>query len=340
MVTSGAAIGADSCKKVAIKRFIESNPWANRKAARNEIKRLQLMQHPHIVEYLGHDLNSFRHDVYLGWMGGRDIEGLKFDITGPLVPKDLWSSLLLQMTLALDYLAARNIVHEDVKPGNILYKRFRNGHVNFRLADFSNSGRSWVRQEGFDRPLFRAPEWTKFVEEKEGGTQPSADVWALAMTMICVTQRPHATVMPHVWDKVDQGFFSEAVEAAFQQATGEVSSFENQKLGLLRPMLRLNPHDRAEPRDMSGCIQKLMGITAQRQAAVASNLQRDLEMGNPQVDDSALVVENPEVDDSALEMKDSEVDDSDVEMESPQHDGLGPPHYDYDLGPQHYGIGW
>ncbi|KAK3342557.1 kinase-like domain-containing protein [Neurospora tetraspora] len=337
MVTSGTTIGADSCKKVAIKRFTESNPWANRKAAQNEIKRLQLMQHPHIVEYLGHDLNSFTNDVYLGWMGGRDIEGLKFDITRPLVPKDLWSSLLLQMTLALGYLAARNIVHEDVKPGNILYKRFRNGHVNFRLADFSNSGRSWVGQEGFFRPLFRAPEWTDFVDEKEGGTQPSADVWALAMTMICVTKRPHATVMPHVWDKVDQGFFSEAVEAAFQQATGEVSSFENQKLGLLRPMLRLNPHDRAKPRDMSVCIQKLMGITAQRRAAavaaaaVASNLRRDLEMGNPEVDDSALVVESPQVDDSALEMKDPQVDVSVVEMESPQHDGLGP---------QHHGLGW
>lgn len=55
MVTSGTTIGADSCKKVAIKRFTESNPWANRKAAQNEIKRLQLMQHvsSHIVWSLG-----------------------------------------------------------------------------------------------------------------------------------------------------------------------------------------------------------------------------------------------------------------------------------------------
>ncbi|KAK1775366.1 kinase-like domain-containing protein [Copromyces sp. CBS 386.78] len=316
---------ADSRKQVAIKRFTESNPWRNRKAALNELKHLELIHHPHIVhivEYLGHHLDTDRND-------GRDIAGMKFDATGLLSPKDLWSSLLFQMLLALDYLAKRNIVHEDVNPGNILYKRSSNGDVNFRLADFGNSGRSWargkswVRQDDFYRPLFRPPEWTGLLEEKEGGTQvtqPPADVWALAMTMVCVARRPHATTIPHVvWDKVEQGLFSEAVEEVWQQDTAGIRNSEYQKLGFLRPMLHLDPNKRAKAHDITVAIQNAMDITAQQVAAAkAASLRGTLEMvGSPEdADDSATDVEmeSPLV----LEKEDPQVDVSvvDVEMKS------------------------
>ncbi|KAK3947147.1 kinase-like domain-containing protein [Pseudoneurospora amorphoporcata] len=322
----------DSGKQVAIKRFTESNPWRNRKAALNELKHLELIHHPHIghiVEYLGHDLDKDRNDVFLGWMEGRDIAGMKFDVTGPLLPEDLWSSLLSQMLLALDYLAKRNIVHEDVNPGNILYKRSSNGDVNFRLADFGNSGRSWargkswVRQDDFYRPLFRPPEWTGLLEEKEGGTQvtqPPADVWALAMTMVCVSGRPHATTIPHVvWDKVEQGLFSEAVEAVWQQNAAGVRNSEYQKLGFLRPMLRPKPNERAKAHEITVAIQNALDITAQQVAAAkAASLRGTPEIvGSPEdADDSATDVqmESPLV----LEKEDPQVDVSvvDVEMKS------------------------
>ena len=208
-------------------------------------------------------------EVYLGWMDG-DINGLTSDVTLPSLPKDLWTSLLLQMLPALDYLATWEVVHEDVNPANILIKRFPNGHVNFRLADFSNSGRLWTRYGDDFRPLFCAPEWTHFAEEKAGGTQPPADVWALAMTMICVSRRPHGTTMPEVWDMVDKGLFSEAVQAAFQHAAREVAPFESQKLTLLRYMICLNPLARATAREMSVRVQQIVNIAALRRGVVAA----------------------------------------------------------------------
>lgn len=263
----------------------------------------------------------YRNEVFLAWMDG-NIEGLTFDITGPLSPRDLWSTLLLQMSLALDFLAARNIVHEDVQPGNILHQTSCNGHINFRLAEFSNSGRSWARyesswrprDEAFYRPFFRAPEWTDLVQENDGGTRPSADVWALAMTMLCVTKRPHETYVPDVWDKVDQGLWSEAVQDAYHSIADGASHFEVLKLALLWFLLRRHPHERATAGDMTNCLQNLMGSTAQKQAAAiavaakATYRMRDLCSSSVEVGEFGLVVPLPRVDSSP----------SDVEMESPK----------------------
>ncbi|CCC11105.1 unnamed protein product [Sordaria macrospora k-hell] len=312
---------------IAIKRFTKSNAWGNRKAAQNEIKKLRLIRHPHIVEYLGDELDRFRNDVFLGWMDGRDIEGMSFDITSPWSPTDLWSSLLFQMLLALDYLAARNIVHEDVKPGNILHKRLGSGYVHFRLADFSNSGRSWIRQDTFFRPLFRPPEWTNIVKERKGGTQPSADIWALAMTMVCVAERPHGSTVAHVvWDKVEKGLVSEAVETLRQQ-----SIEGTHKLVLLRPMLCINPDHRATAYDMIIALQIAMGTVQNMAALWAASFRVTPEMvESPQTDDPATDVEpdnapvfqeeDPQVDDSATDVG-TEVDGAALEQEDPQVDG-------------------
>lgn len=271
----------------------------------------------------------YKNEVFLGWMEG-NIEGLTFDITGPLFPTDSWSTLLLQMSMALDYLAAMNIVHEDVQPGNIVYRTSCDGYIYFRLADFSNSGRSWARyasslrpqDEGFFRPLFRAPEWTDLVQENDGGTRPSADMWGLAMTMLCVTKRPYETHVPDVWDKVDQGLWSEAVQDAYHNISDGVYHFEVLKLALLWFLLRINPHERASAGDMVKCLHNLMSSTAQKQtaavarAAKATYRMRDLLCSSSvEVDMLGLVVPLPRVDSSP----------SDVEMERPKVEENGSP---------------
>ena len=264
-----------------------------------------------------------------------DIEFKKFDITGPLSPTDWWTCLISQMLSALEYLADRNMVHEDVKPANILFKLDGNGHIEFRLADFSNSGRSWVQaklDDNYYRPLFRPPEWTNLVREGKGGTQPSADVWALAMTMVWVAKKPpHATTLsPGVWDKVQRGLFTEAVETVWQQSIDEY-----RKLGLLWPMLRLDPDERYTAHRMTGIIRHVMDAPAQSVATPTyrpASLRGSPQMiGSREMVESPMMIESPEADNSApnvemdsppvIEKEEPDVVEMEVDEEGVQADG-------------------
>ncbi|KAK3401701.1 kinase-like domain-containing protein [Sordaria brevicollis] len=313
---------------IAIKRFSSHSTWVNRRAALTEIKRLALIQHDFIVEYLGHYSLLGVHEVCFGWMDG-SLEGLEFDITGPLSTTDTWSTLLLQMSMALAYLKTMNIVHEDVRPGNILYKFPPGGHLYFRLADFSNSGRSWACFDFRARQMARAPEWTNLIQENDGGTRPSADVWALGMTMLAVTKRPNDTQVPEIWNKMGQGLFSEAVEEAFHKVSNDVSHVEVLKLSLLWFLLRIDPFERATAEGMVRCIQNLMRHTHEKQtAAVARQAKITYQMrerlGIPSVNTGepegvGLLVPLPRVDSSP----------SEKEAESPHED---PGVFDIEMG--------
>lgn len=79
---------------------------------------------------------------------------------------------------ALDYIHSRKLVHNDIKPGNIMYNRER-GAV---LCDYGMSTETSANQERIGgTPFYICPE---FIGHKLRG--PPSDVWALGVTMLYV----------------------------------------------------------------------------------------------------------------------------------------------------------
>ncbi|CAN8101202.1 unnamed protein product [Discula destructiva] len=86
--------------------------------------------------------------------------------------------ILRDIAGALDYLHARDIVHNDIKPGNIMYTRER-GAV---LCDFGMSFKKTDLQGSIGgTPYYIGPE---YLGQKLRGTP--GDVWALGVTMLYV----------------------------------------------------------------------------------------------------------------------------------------------------------
>lgn len=88
--------------------------------------------------------------------------------------------ILRDIAGALNYMHGRDLIHNDIKPSNILYSRKR-GAV---LCDFGLSTRSQAQAINGGTPYYVPPE---FVGRKLRG--PPADVWALGITMLYVLRK-------------------------------------------------------------------------------------------------------------------------------------------------------
>ncbi|OAA31975.1 Protein kinase-like domain protein [Moelleriella libera RCEF 2490] len=93
--------------------------------------------------------------------------------------KDAWR-ILRDIAGALSYIHGRQLVHNDIKPGNILYSTER-GAV---LCDFGLSTKAANPPSGGGTPYYVPPE---FIGTKSRG--PPSDVWALGITMLYVLGR-------------------------------------------------------------------------------------------------------------------------------------------------------
>jgi hypothetical protein len=138
------------------------------------------LEHKSIVRLYGGDARFL--SLYMEHVDGRDLSSKSMWRTAGT---DLFSGdrtdashILRDIASALHYIHGKGLVHNDIKPGNILYSRER-GAV---LCDFglsSHQSRDTASIGG--TPWYVPPE---FIGRKQRG--PPSDVWALGVTMLYV----------------------------------------------------------------------------------------------------------------------------------------------------------
>ena len=149
-----------------------------------EIGLMKSFDHKNIVRYIGTEINEEKKMLYIfqEWVPGGSVASLLNNF-GPF-PLGVIRTYLYQMFCGLEYLHSNQILHRDIKGGNILV----NDEGIVKLADFGASKRVQVAENGTlmniddmmedmtfrGTPFFMAPE---VFEEKYG---PKADVWSCA----------------------------------------------------------------------------------------------------------------------------------------------------------------
>jgi len=165
--------------------FLSSNQKEKYNGLQHEIELMRKLSHDNIVQYLGSEINYTRNILYIfqEWVPGGSLSSLlqKF---GPFTISVI-RTYLHQILSGLKYLHDNNILHRDIKGGNILVDN--SGIV--KLADFGSS-REILSNPSCDiggkendelmlslsmkgTPYFMAPE----VIEGKYGTK--ADIWSV-----------------------------------------------------------------------------------------------------------------------------------------------------------------
>ena len=169
-------------KYVAIKKFKETEDELVQKTMKRELKMLQQLKHPNIVEFQ----ESFTHKgnlfLVFEYCERNLLEVLEESPDG-LSPK-LIKSFVYQMCKAIAYMHKNNMIHRDIKPENLLIDE----NLNLKLCDFG-----FARKVRLNKNNNNVDEMTDYVATRwyrspelllSGGIYgPDVDYWAVGCIM-------------------------------------------------------------------------------------------------------------------------------------------------------------
>ena len=129
-----------------------------------------------------------------------------FDVMWTRLDKEIQTKvkLMIQISKGISFLHSRNIVHRDIKPGNILVKVEGNQRAVVKLGDSGLSkvldpdGLMCAMSSNVGSLAFRAPEFfSRFSPEARGQHDGSADIFASGLTFLAMLQaQPGRNLMP------------------------------------------------------------------------------------------------------------------------------------------------
>jgi hypothetical protein len=177
------AFDSEEGRFVAVKELLLGNRSQDddmMKELQGEFDVLARASDPHVVTVYGLDVsNPERPRIIMEWMSGGSIQcALKLTKAG--FKESVVAYYIKQAVQGLAYLHSRNIVHRDIKPGNMLLSA--NGNV--KLSDFgtsrivSNIAASMQTGTVVGTIPFLAPECFK------GSYSPGSDVWAIGCSAL------------------------------------------------------------------------------------------------------------------------------------------------------------
>ncbi|KAH0790755.1 CAMK family protein kinase [Histomonas meleagridis] len=163
-----------AAKAIKINQHIELG--GSTSGLEREIRLMRVLNHPNIVKL--HEV-LYRSEIETAYliMDYADCGSLANAIkTGTNFTEAQIFTIAYQIAQGLNYLHSREIVHQDIKPSNVLL--FKNGTA--KLSDFGIGHSFQSAEMVFGTPAYQAPEY--FDEESE--LDPiKEDVWSLGVTL-------------------------------------------------------------------------------------------------------------------------------------------------------------
>eukprot|EP01060_Flectonema_neradi_P006426 TRINITY_DN14345_c0_g1_i3.p1 TRINITY_DN14345_c0_g1~~TRINITY_DN14345_c0_g1_i3.p1 ORF type:complete len:533 (+),score=75.98 TRINITY_DN14345_c0_g1_i3:37-1635(+) len=153
-----------------------------------EITALSTLSHKNIVKYIRTDVSPRHINILMEYIPGGSLSDLCQQCGGKGLGINITQRFMKQVALAVEYLHSHNIVHRDIKPGNIL----TDAEGTVKLADFGASKqlRSDVQSQQKSglrgTVLYLSPE---AIRDHKYSTK--SDIWAIGCTMLeCLTGNP------------------------------------------------------------------------------------------------------------------------------------------------------
>lgn len=240
---------------VKILRPNEVEDESSLRSLKREARILERLGHPVVLRCFDAVLEGPRPHLLLEHLEGRTLSAL---LRKGSLPLEQLLPLALYVCAALHYLAAEDVVHLDVKPGNIVMG------IPPRLIDFSIA-RTIERAQRVTRPIgtdaYMAPEQCDPGNRGEIG--PATDVWGLGATLA------HALSGQGPWPQVpdfdaDKG---ELVER-FPQLEFDSVALPNSVPPLLQTVIQTclerDPMDRPTASEVALSIEPLVSVLPKR----------------------------------------------------------------------------
>lgn len=168
---------------VAVKKMSYSGKQMNEKwqDILKEVRFLQQLKHPNTIDYKGCYLKE-----HTAWMVMEYCLGSASDLLEvhkkPLQEVEI-AAITHGALQGLDYLHSRNMIHRDIKAGNILLTE--PGQV--KLADFGSASIASPANSFVGTPYWMAPEVILAMDE--GQYEGKVDIWSLGITCIELAER-------------------------------------------------------------------------------------------------------------------------------------------------------
>lgn len=147
------------------------------KALESEIDLLARLDHPNIVKYLGMQKTDEFLYIFLDYIPGGSIESIlkTFKLKEPVVRR-----YTRQILLGLQYLHSQNIIHRDVKGGNVLVDE----HGNVYLSDFGSAKKFTKELQKKEKVLEGTPNYMPPEVIIDSKYKKASDIYALGCTVL------------------------------------------------------------------------------------------------------------------------------------------------------------
>jgi len=142
-----------------------------------EAQTLAKLQHPNIVRFFGIEADDLLVFMLMEYIEGTTLQTEIFRSNGKPLNRDFIYHIMRSVCSALFYAHRQNLIHCDIKPGNIMINR----HSNVLLTDFGiarMSDAATATMVGFGTPSYLAPELVRGEDPT-----PQSDIYSLGVLL-------------------------------------------------------------------------------------------------------------------------------------------------------------